>query len=159
MNAPIIHIVVDGQDPLLEQVPILFEALHTSMVGHGMQATLAPEGSRLWLEGTRRGLERFGRMVLAVQEGHVVGFTYGVIKLAPEYLGGELLGHWTHLYVAPEHRRTGVAQAVTASLHQWFEDKAVKATECEVVHDNTLSQAFVRSLGYRPELFRFRRTI
>ncbi len=157
MNAPAIHIVLDAQDPLLEQVADQFEALHASMGGHGMQATLAPNGARLWVDGTRRGLERFGRMVLAVQDGRVVGFTYGVIKLAPEYLGGELLGHWTHLYVDPEHRRSGVANALTACLHQWFAEKAVKATECEVVHDNTLSQAFVRSLGYRPELFRFRR--
>jgi ribosomal protein S18 acetylase RimI-like enzyme len=50
-----------------------------------------------------------------------------------------------------------VANALTACLHEWFAEKAVKATECEVVHDNTLSQAFVRSLGYHPELFRFRR--
>ena len=69
MNAPATHIVVDGQDPLLEQVADQFEALHASMGGHGMQATLAPNGARLWVDGTRRGLERFGRMVLAVQLG------------------------------------------------------------------------------------------
>ncbi len=157
MSVPIIHVVINGQDPLLGQVEAQFEALHASMSGHGMQATLAPGGARIWLDGARRGLERFGRMVLAVQDGRVVGFTYGVIKLAPEYLGGELLGHWTHLFVDPEYRRSGVAHALTARLHDWFAERAVKATECEVVHDNTLSQSFVRSLGYRPELFRFRR--
>jgi ribosomal protein S18 acetylase RimI-like enzyme len=152
-----IHIVTDDQDPLVDQLAPLFEDLHASMSAHGMNASLGPEGARIWTDGARRGLERFGRLVLAVQDGVVVGFTYGVVKLAPEYLGGELLGHWTHLYVVPEQRRGGVAQALTTSLHDWFGQKGVKATECEVVHENLLSQGFVRSLGYRPELFRFRR--
>ena len=157
MNSARIHIVTDGQDPLVDQLPPLFGDLHASMSGHGMHATLAPDGARIWTEGVRRGLERFGRLVLAEQDGVVVGFTYGVVKLAPDYLGGELLGHWTHLYVAPEQRRSGVAQALTEALHDWFRQKGVRATECEVVHENLLSQRFVRSLGYRPELFRVRR--
>jgi GNAT superfamily N-acetyltransferase len=152
-----VHIVTNGQDPLLTQVPLLFEELHASMAAHGMNAALAPNGAQIWLEGARRGLERFGRLVLAVEQGRVVGFTYGMVKLAPEYLGGAPLGQWTHLYVSPEHRRSGVARAITEALHAWFSDKGVLATECEVVHGNLLSQEFVRSLGYVPELFRFRR--
>ncbi len=157
MSSTILHIVQDGQDPLLPQVPALFEELHASMSGHGMSAALAPNGAHIWLDGVRRGLERFGRLVLAVEAGRVVGFTYGMVKLAPEYLGGAPLGQWTHLYVAPDHRRSGVARAITEALHQWFSAKGVQATECEVVHGNLLSQEFVRSLGYVPELFRFRR--
>ena len=95
--------------------------------------------------------------MLAVEEGRVVGFTYGMVKLAPDYLGGAPLGQWTHLYVAPANRRGGVARSITEALHIWFVDKGVQATECEVVHGNLLSQEFVRSLGYVPELFRFRR--
>lgn len=157
MSGSIIHIVRDGQDPLLDQVPALFEELHASMAGHGMNAGLAANGAHIWLDGVRRGLERFGRLVLAVEEGRVVGFTYGMVKLAPDYLGGAPLGQWTHLYVAPANRRGGVARSITEALHIWFVDKGVQATECEVVYGNLLSQEFVRSLGYVPELFRFRR--
>lgn len=157
MNGATVHIVTDSRDPLLAQVPALFEELHASMAGHGMNTSLAPNGAQIWLEGVRRGLERFGRLVLALEGSHVVGFTYGMVKLAPEYLGGAPLGQWTHLYVSPAHRRSGVARAITEALHAWFSDKGVQATECEVVHGNLLSQEFVRSLGYVPELFRFRR--
>lgn len=157
MSTASVYIVKDAQDALLQQVPALFEELHASMAGHGMNASLAPNGAQLWLDGVRRGLERFGRLVLAVEDGRVVGFTYGMVKLAPEYLGGAPLGQWTHLYVAPTHRRSGVARAITEALHEWFAAKGVQACECEVVHGNLLSQDFVRSLGYGPELFRFRR--
>ncbi len=154
---PIVNIITEPSDQRLEQLLPMFEDLHTVMNEHGMLIELAPNGARIWLDGFRQGLERFSRMVIAESDGKVIGFTCGSLKLAPEYLGGERIGHWTHLYVGHAHRLSGVARRMTAALHEWFAQKGVKNIETQVVIDHPSSVPFVESFGYRMEWFNFRK--
>ena len=154
---PRISYITDPADPRLEQLIPMFEDLHEVMHRHGMLLKLAPNGARLWLDGFRTGLERFSRMVIAEANGAVIGFTCGSMKLAPEYLGGERIGHWTHLYVDHQHRLSGVARRMTALLHEWFEQKGVRNIDTQVVVEHPSSVPFVGSFGYVMEWYNFRR--
>lgn len=156
-NGASISFISDPADPRLEQLLPMFEDLHAVMNKHGMIMELAPNGARIWLDGFRQGVERFSRMVIAESEGKVVGFTCGSLKLAPEYLGGERIGHWTHLYVGNQHRLNGVARKMTALLHEWFAEKGVRNIETQVVVEHPSSVPFVESFGYRMEWFNFRK--
>jgi hypothetical protein len=154
---PEIVIITDPADPRLDQLLPMFEDLHGVMHRHGMLLQLAPGGAGIWLNGIRPGLERFHRMVIAEQDGNVVGFTTGSVKLAPEYLGGELIGHWTHLYVDHAHRLGGLARRMTVPLHEWFAAKQVKSIETQVVVEHPSSMPFARSFGYELEWYNFRK--
>jgi GNAT superfamily N-acetyltransferase len=156
MSEVAIIAIMDPADQRLEQLIPLFEDLHEVMHAHGMMQCLAPGGAQLWLQGIKAGLERFNRMVLAVDGDTVVGFTCGSIKLAPEYLGGGRIGHWTHLYVKAAHRRGGVSRAMSDLLHVWFREKGVTSIETQVVRDHPSSVPFAESYGYAVEWINLR---
>lgn len=159
MSGVTIRVVQDPNDDRLEALLPMFEDLHQVMHAHGMVQTLAPNGAQLWLRGVRAGLERFNRMVLAVDEDRVVGFTCGSIKLAPEYLGGARVGHWTHLYVVEEYRRGGVSRAMSELLHEWFRAQGVVSVETQVVREHPSSRHFAESFGYLVEWTNLRLTL
>jgi len=151
MNEPNIIVITDASDPRLEALVPMFEDLHEVMHSFGMMQQLAPNGARLWIDGVRAGLERFNRMVVAQQGEEVIGFTCGSIKLAPEYLGGSKVGHWTQLYVTASHRRGGVSRAMSEKLHEWFTEKGVTSIETQVTRDHPSSVKFAESFGYELE--------
>ncbi|MBP7514098.1 MAG: GNAT family N-acetyltransferase [Flavobacteriales bacterium] len=157
MSTMTVRAVLRADDPALARVPALFEAMHAEMAEQGMGLRLVPDGGRVWLDGARGGLERFARFAVAEFEGHVAGFAHAAVKLAPDHLGGERIGHVTHLYVSPAHRRSGIARALAASLHEWLMAKQVTSIELQVVHRNEAGLAFWRSLGYASELMQLRK--
>lgn len=156
MSSVTIIAITDPADARLEQVLPMFEDLHAVMRRYGMIQRLAPDGARLWMQGMKAGLERFGRMVVAMDGDKVVGFTCGSIKLAPEYLGGARVGHWTHLYVAEAYRRGGISRAMSDLLHAWFLEKGVENVETQVVRDHPSSLHFTQSFGYKVEWYNLR---
>ncbi len=153
-----IRILTDPHDEAMAAVAPLFERMHEEMALQGMMLQLAPDGARIWLKGVGGGLERFGRLVVAEVDGMVVGFAQAGFKLAPEHLGGGRIGHIAHLYVAPDHRRSGIARALAGSLHHWLTEKQVGSTELQVVQGNAAGLDFWRSLGYAVELVQMRRS-
>ncbi len=157
MGQGMVRIVTDTQDPALQQVVTLFEGMHREMAAQGMAMELAPGGGRMWCEGVERGLERFGRLVVAEHEGRMVGFAQGLIKLAPEYLGGALIGHIAHVYVAPESRGHGLGHQMVEQLHIWFVERKVTSMELQVLARNEAGQAFWEAMGYRLELLQYRK--
>ncbi|HNA34506.1 MAG TPA: GNAT family N-acetyltransferase [Flavobacteriales bacterium] len=152
-----VRAVQRADDPALAKVPALFGTMHAEMAEQGMGQRLAPDGGRTWLDGVIGGLERFGRIAVAEWDGEVIGFAHAAVKLAPEHLGGGRIGHVTHLYVTPAHRRSGIARALAASLHEWLRTRSVLSIELQVVHRNEAGLAFWRSLGYAPELLQMRK--
>lgn len=151
--------VTDAGDPRLEQLVPMFEELHVFMRAHGMMQELAPGGARLWLDGMRAGLERFNRVVLAVEGDTVVGFTTGSIKLAPEYLGGARIGYWAQIYVVERLRRSGVSRAMSELVHEWFREKEVVSIETRVARDHPNSIPFAESFGFKIEWIDLRKVL
>lgn len=148
--------LTDGDDPRFAAVAELFAVMHTEMRAQGMRLELAPDGEKLWVAEAARGLERFGRVTVALVGEEVVGFAHGALKLAPEHLGGARIGHITHVYVLSEHRRKAIASRLVRSLQDWFRQKQVHSVELQVVHGAAAALSFWEEMGFSVELFQLR---
>ena len=152
-----IHIISGPGDPALAELPALFRAMYSGMEAQGLRTPLAPDGEQLWIEQAVAGAERFGRLVVAIINDVVIGFAHGAIKLAPEHLGGQRVGHITHLYVDPTNRRSGAGHALAHALNDWFASKDVVSVELQVVVGNAEGEHFWRSLGFVVEFHQMRK--
>ncbi|MBL7951263.1 MAG: GNAT family N-acetyltransferase [Flavobacteriales bacterium] len=152
-----IEVVSSGSDQHIAAVDPLMGAMYAEMREQGPVVPLMDGGARIWLDGIRSGLERFGRLSIAISDGQVVGFAHGALKLLPEHQGGARVGHVTHVHVSPDHRREGIARALITSLDEWFQAKQVTSTEIHILVGNEAARAFWERLGYAPELVQYAR--
>lgn len=157
MSTATIHVLTGPGDPLLLQVPALVRAMYAEMSSLGPAPQLAPDGAERWCAGVVTGLERFNRLVLAVDGDRAIGFGHASIKLAPEHLGGAAVGHISHVYVAPKHRKQGLARTLAGSLHDWLNARGATGVELQVVPGNLAGLAFWEALGYLPDLIQLRK--
>lgn len=54
------------------------------------------------------------------------------------------------LYVAPPHRRRGIATALLQRAHQWASQRGDAQISLQVFHDNQPALSLYRKLGYSP---------
>lgn len=144
-------------DPLIHAIPSLFEAMYAEMASQGRLLPLVPGGAEQWTRSICNGLERTGRLCVAVEEGDVIGFAHGTIKLSAEHQGSLRIGMVTHLYVRPARRRSGAARALANALEEWFDSRQVHSVELQVVSGNEAGISFWRAQGFSPELIQFRK--
>lgn len=86
--------------------------------------------------------------VVATDGGVPAGYVYaerhpvrGVFQ-APDYV------HVSDLYVAPEHRRKGIAQRLMQEVEQWTRAQGLSVIELNVLQDNPARRLYQR-LGFR----------
>lgn len=152
-----IAVISDPADPHLVEVEQAFTAMYRELEGMGPVLPLADGGAARWLASATGGLERFGRLCIALCDGRPIGFAHGQVKLAPEHQGALRVGHIGHVYVHPVHRGKGQARALVQCLHDWFAERQVHSVELQVVHGNARAIAFWHHLGYVDELLQMRR--
>lgn len=150
-----IDTIDSANDQRLAGIIPLFEAMYAEMERHGPVKRLSADGARIWLNGVATGLERFGRLSVAVHGDVVVGFAHGSVKLGAEHQGGERIGYITHVHVAEQFRRVGMARALVASLEEWFRLREVRSREIQIVAGNAPAAAFWERLGYTCELVQY----
>jgi GNAT superfamily N-acetyltransferase len=61
-----------------------------------------------------------------------------------------VVGHVNHVYVAPEHRRQGVAKALLAHASRWFADHGAEWLQLSWQPGNPLADAAWRAAGFEP---------
>ena len=103
-----------------------------------------PAAEKTFLEARLSAADSTG--LGAFVDGKVVGFTlchhaYNSLRLAPAWILHDL-------FVSPEHRRNGIAEALIEAVHT----RAKAAGACEVIlstaHGNKNAQALYEKLGY-----------
>jgi ribosomal protein S18 acetylase RimI-like enzyme len=62
------------------------------------------------------------------------------------------------LYVAPEHRRRGIATALLSVAHRWAQQQGHSQISLQVFSQNQAAQALYQSLGYYPEAILLKKT-
>lgn len=55
------------------------------------------------------------------------------------------------LYVAPDHRRQGIATALFTVAHQWAQQEGHRQISLQVFSNNQAAQTLYTHLGYQPE--------
>lgn len=107
---------------------------------------LAERVTRGWLEDNL-GSER-ARIVVAEEEGAVVGYAFGAVLENPPIVPQQFFGHVWDCVVAPERRRRGVGARLSGALHEWFRSKGLPYAQLNVAVRNDAARAFWRRLGY-----------
>ena len=92
-----------------------------------------------------------GRVVVAVKNGDLVGFTYGrVLRRTTEIpnIVGSLLG----IYVREQCRRRGVGSRLVEELCAFFTAQSVEEVTLRYVVGNKGAERFWGSLGFKPTI-------
>ena len=63
------------------------------------------------------------------------------------------------LYVAPQHRRLGIATALLQVAHHWAQSEGHDQISLQVFHDNSAAQALYQKMGYHPEAILMKRSL
>ena len=95
---------------LIPQIAQQFEKYYKSMEDKGLILKIVENGGTIWINSILSGLEKFQKVVLAVDKDKVAGFNWGYVHLAPPYVGKCLIGVWNGLYVEPEYRNQGLSK-------------------------------------------------
>ena len=151
--------VKPGDEKLLASVSSLFGKMYVEMSGMGLMVGLAEDGADKWIKGIEKTLGRMSYLLAAQNENKTLGFAHGSLRFLPDYLGGDLTGNITHIYVDKNYRGQGIAGAMLSELENWFLEKKVASVELEIVPDNENAKKFWLGIGYNKELIKFRKII
>jgi ribosomal protein S18 acetylase RimI-like enzyme len=114
------------------------------------------QATAAWQASFERTLGRFSFLWVAETERGTQGFLLARLKRAPAYLGGELIGEISDLWVDPELRHQGVAAALVQFAMQQFQTLQVHSVEVQIMAANTQAIAFWQAQGFKPELLQVR---
>lgn len=154
-----IIVVKPGDEKLLASVSSLFGKMYVEMSGMGLMVGLAEDGADKWIKGIEKTLGRMSYLLAAQNENKTLGFAHGSLRFLPDYLGGDLTGNITHIYVDENFRGEGIAGGLLNELENWFLRKKAASVDLEIVPDNENAKRFWLSKGYMTELTRYRKVI
>lgn len=136
----------------LPQLDGLWRALYRQQHETGMLLTVPQDGFDAWVASLSPMLGRFAMVVLAEYEGRIAGFLAGRVRALPAYFGGQPAGFVSDVYVDPDFRRRGIAEAMVHAGIQWFEESGITRIELQVVVANEDARRLYRRLGWKEEL-------
>jgi ribosomal protein S18 acetylase RimI-like enzyme len=98
-----------------------------------------------------------GLVLVALDEGRVIGFALSEIRGPAKVYKLERYGAIDTMAVTSSYRRRGVGKAMLREILTWFRSKDIDRVELEVLAKNIVSNSFWRKQGfmdYRYRLFR-----
>jgi ribosomal protein S18 acetylase RimI-like enzyme len=107
--------------------------------------TRNPSAEREFLEARLSAADSSGFGAFA--GGEIAGFAlcyhaYNSLRLAPAWILHDL-------FVGPEHRRKGIAEALIEAVHSCAKEAGVCEVILSTAHDNKNAQALYEKLGYK----------
>ncbi|MGZ3778238.1 MAG: GNAT family N-acetyltransferase [Mucilaginibacter sp.] len=95
-------------------------------------------------------------VVVAEQDGEVIGSGYAHIIDSKSYLKHQKHAHLGFMYVKPDHRGKGVNQMIIERLQEWTLSKNVNEFRLEVYHNNPAAIRAYEKVGFMPLLLEMR---
>ena len=148
---------ISKEDERLDQVEKLFAAFYKGMQQQGLGMVMVDQGEILWRSSVEKTLGKFNTIVIAEIESEVVGFAWGSIKMAPNYLGSNLHGFVGGIYVIPNSRKKNIAKQMYHQLEVWFTSRKVHSFELQVLSENLGAMKFWEQCGFGYELNQMRK--
>ncbi len=151
--------VKPGDSKRLKEVASMLEEMYREMLEMGLMTGLAEKGAEKWISGMESTLGKLSYLLVAVREDKIIGFAHGSLRFMPEYLGGELTGNITHIYLERDFRSMGIGEDLLEKLEEWFRHKKVASIDLEVLPANEKAKNFWLGKGYDTELIKFRKIV
>ncbi|MCF8388961.1 MAG: GNAT family N-acetyltransferase, partial [Bacteroidales bacterium] len=123
--------ITHPEDPALKSVEKLFRDMYEHIKDKGLKTPLVSDGEKIWMKSVKKTLDRFGAVIVAEENGEVIGFVHGLIRFMPDFLGGEKMGFVTHQHIEPEHRNKGLGKKLMRKLEEWFFGKGIRQIELQ----------------------------
>ncbi|WP_275316395.1 GNAT family N-acetyltransferase [Tenacibaculum bernardetii] len=98
-------------------------------------------------------------VIVALDEGNVVGSGYARIQLAKPYLKHQNLGYLGFMYVKNSHRGKGINKLVIDALHTWVISKNTFEVRLDVYADNPGAIKAYEKAGFKKHLINMRRSL
>lgn len=97
--------------------------------------------------------------VVAVREGHLIGYGVGRISLLPAFFESRRRGYIHDVVTREAYRRLGVGRRLVEALLDWMEDADVSTVELTVAVQNPEAVAFWTGLGFVPYMHHLKRQL
>ncbi|MBL7748554.1 MAG: GNAT family N-acetyltransferase, partial [Chitinophagaceae bacterium] len=95
-------------------------------------------------------------VVVAEQNGEIIGSGYARIKEAEAFLQHTHYAHLGFMYVKPDHRGKGVNSKIITALKQWAISKNITEIRLEVYENNTNARKAYEKAGFAGHLLLMR---
>ena len=89
-----------------------------------------------------------GLVLVATDEGRVVGFAHSEIRGPHKVYSMDRYGALDTMAVTAEYRRKGVGEAMLREIRDWFRSRNVDRVELEVLSKNDIGYSFWKKHGF-----------
>jgi GNAT superfamily N-acetyltransferase len=96
------------------------------------------------------------KLVVAEQDGVVIGSGYARIEAAKPYLKHSVHAYLGFMYVEPAHRGKGINQLIIVALKTWAHSRNVTELRLDVYHDNTNAIKAYEKAGFIQHMINMR---
>ncbi len=148
---------IEPGDKRLSQVAELFRELYASEMEFGLSLPLVEGGEFLWIKSVEKILGKYAQIIVAVDAGMIVGFSYGSIRITPPYFGAKAIGYWEAMMLRKPYRKRGIGDEMTRQLMNWWRSRKVCLFEGERLVNNCNAERNFERLGFKIELVKYRR--
>lgn len=109
---------------------------------------LAPNAREAAFEIAKSRVKDGGLTLIAVAEGKVIGYVYGIVAENP-MLARRSIGVLKELYVIPEERMKGVATMLIEHAKREFSKLGIRHVAVEFPARNIIAEKFYEKIGFR----------
>ena len=100
-----------------------------------------------------------GLVLVALDEGRVVGYSLSEIKGPMKGYKLEKFGAVDHVAVTAHYRRRGIGEEMLREILKWFQSRKIDRVEIEVLAKNQVGNSFWKKHGFTDYRYRLYRQI
>jgi ribosomal protein S18 acetylase RimI-like enzyme len=138
----------------MQRVAQLFLDMYREFETLNIQLPLAEKGHEIWLNQHTRMLGKLNHLLVAEDQGKLIGFAAGSLRVAPEFLGSVKVGVISYVYMTPDYRKLGKSHNLVNHLIQDLAQSEPVHIELDVFEHNEPARAFWNKLGFTNELIK-----
>lgn len=144
---------------LMKDVEYLFLDLYDYLKSRQLALPLIENGEKLWMESIKNTLGKYSTLSVALIDHKVVGFSFGMVKYLPDYLGGKKVGTIPYFFIQSEYRNQQIGTQLVENLCRWFALQKVSSIEVQVAAINPNAEEFWKQMGFEHELKQLRKFV
>lgn len=134
----------------LPRVAQLWSMLASSEQALGASIRVNEQSQRSWLASFERHLGRFSFLWVAEQDQKVLGYLLARLNTRPAYVGSDLVGEISSIFVDTAIRRRHAGQALVRIAIDSLSASGARAIEVEAHECNAPARAFWEAQGFAP---------